>query len=58
MQRLTAMERQAFVLKHIEGWRLEEIAESLQSNINGVKNALFRAVQKLRADLHVWRGES
>ena len=58
MQRLTAMERQAFVLKHIEGWRLDEIAESLQINVNNVKHALFRAIRKLRVDLHVWRGES
>jgi RNA polymerase sigma-70 factor (ECF subfamily) len=58
MQRLTAMERQAFLLKHIEGWRLEEIAESLQTSVNSTKQALFRAVHKLRVDLHVWRGES
>jgi RNA polymerase sigma-70 factor, ECF subfamily len=57
MQRLTTLERQVFLLKHIEGWRLDEIAESLQSNINSVKNALFRAVHKLRVDLHAWRGE-
>ena len=58
MQRLTTLERQVFLLKHIEGWRLDEIAESLQTNINNVKNTLFRAVRKLRVDLHVWRGES
>jgi RNA polymerase sigma-70 factor, ECF subfamily len=58
MQRLTTMERQAFLLKHIEGWRLEEIAESLQTSVNNTKQALFRAVHKLRVDLHVWRGES
>ena len=58
MQRLSAMERQVFLLKHIEGWHLDEIAESLQTTINGVKHALFRAVSKLRVDLHVWRGES
>ena len=58
MQRLSAMERQIFLLKHIEGWRLDEIAESLQTNINSVKSTLFRAVRKLRVDLHVWRGES
>jgi RNA polymerase sigma-70 factor (ECF subfamily) len=57
MQRLTTMERQTFFLKHIEGWRLEEIAESLQINIPSVKHALFRAIRKLRVDLHVWRGE-
>ena len=58
MQRLTTMERQTFLLKHIEGWRLEEIAESLQTNANNTKQALFRAVRKLRVDLHVWRGAS
>ena len=57
MQRLSAMERQVFLLKHIEGWRLDEIAESLQTTINGVKHSLFRAVRKLRVDLHVWRSE-
>jgi RNA polymerase sigma-70 factor (ECF subfamily) len=57
MQRLSSMERQAFLLKHIEGWRLDEIAESLQTNVPAVKHALFRAVKKLRVDLHVWRGE-
>ena len=58
MQRLTALERQTFLLKHIEGWRLEEIAESLHTNANNTKQALFRAVRKLRVDLHVWRSES
>ena len=58
LQRLSAMERQAFLLKHIEGWRLDEIAESLQTNINNVKSVLFRGVRKLRVDLHVWRSES
>lgn len=58
MQRLTAMERQSFLLKHVEGWRLEEIAESLHTSVNNTKQALFRAVRKLRVDLHVWRGES
>jgi len=58
MQRLTTVERQTFFLKHIEGWRLDEIAESLQTNVNNAKQTLFRAVRKLRVDLHVWRGES
>ena len=58
MQRLSTMERQAFLLKHIEGWRLDEIAESLRTNVPAVKHALFRAVKKLRVDLHVWRGEN
>jgi RNA polymerase sigma-70 factor (ECF subfamily) len=58
MQRLTTKERQVFLLKHIEGWRLDEIAECLQTNVNNTKQILFRAVHKLRVDLHVWRGKS
>ena len=58
MQRLSAKERQTFLLKHIEGWKLDEIAETLQTTTNNVKSILFRAVRKLRVDLHVWRGES
>jgi RNA polymerase sigma-70 factor, ECF subfamily len=57
MQRLSTRERQTFLLKHIEGWRLDEIAESMQTNVNNVKSMLFRAVRKLRVDLHVWRSE-
>lgn len=58
MQRLTLKERQIFLLKHVEGWKLEEIAESLQSPLGSVKNSLFRAIRKLRVDLQVWRGEA
>ena len=57
MQRLSTKERQIFLLKHVEGWRLEEVAESLQMPIGSVKNSLFRAVRKLRVDLQVWRGD-
>jgi RNA polymerase sigma-70 factor (ECF subfamily) len=56
MERLSPLERQTFLLKHIEGWRLEEIAESQRTNVNNTKHALFRAVRKLRADLGAWRG--
>ena len=58
MQRLTAMERQSFLLKHLEGGRLDEIAESQGTSVNNTKQALFRAVRKLRVDMDVWRGES
>jgi len=58
MQRLSTNERQTFLLKHVEGWRLDEIAESLQTNPNNVKSILFRAIRKLRVGLHVWRDES
>ena len=58
MERLTPLERQTFLLKHIEGWRLEEIAERQRTNVNNAKQTLFRAVRKLRADLDAWRGQS
>ena len=58
MERLSTKERQIFLLRHVEGWRMEEIGESLQMPIGSVKNSLFRAVRKLRVDLHLWRGES
>jgi RNA polymerase sigma-70 factor, ECF subfamily len=57
LHRLSALERQTFLLKHIEGWRLEDIAESQHTNVNNAKQTLFRAVRKLRVDLHAWRGE-
>ena len=54
MRRLSTMERQTFLLKHVEGWKLDEIAESLDTNTNNVKSILFRAVRKLRVVLHAW----
>ena len=57
MERLTNNERQIFLLKHVEGWRLDEIAESMQTPLGSVKNGLFRAIRKLRVDLQLWRGE-
>jgi RNA polymerase sigma-70 factor, ECF subfamily len=56
LERLTQREREAFVLKHLEGWSLEEIAAHQGGNVNNTKQALFRAVRKLRADLEAWRG--
>lgn len=58
MERLTNMERQSFLLKHLEGWRLDEIAASQGTNVNNTKQALFRAVRKLRTAMHGWRGEA
>ena len=48
MQELTAIERTAFVLRHMEGRTTEEIAATLQIAPNAAKQAVFRAVQKLR----------
>lgn len=46
---LSDVERVCFVLKHMEQWRLREIADELATDIGSVKQAIFRAVKKLRA---------
>ena len=51
MQELTATERTAFILRHMEARTTEEIAAALQIAPNAAKQAVFRAVQKLRRDL-------
>lgn len=48
---LSPLERTAFVLKHVEQHALTEIAGRLESNVNAIKQAVFRAVRKLRQAL-------
>ncbi len=45
---LSDLERVCFVLKHLEQWRLKEIAAELHTDVGTVKQAIFRAVRKLR----------
>lgn len=49
---LTEAERVCFVLKHLEQWRAKEIAAELDLNEGQVKQAVFRAVKKLRVSMH------
>lgn len=51
MHGLTATERTAFVLRHMEDRTTEEIAAALGIAPNAAKQAVFRAVQKLRRRL-------
>jgi RNA polymerase sigma-70 factor (ECF subfamily) len=51
MRSLTATERTAFVLRHMEDRSTAEIAEALSIAPNAAKQAVFRAVQKLRRHL-------
>jgi len=51
MEKLTATERLAFVLRHMEDRSTEEIAEALGIAPNSAKQAVFRAIQKLRQSL-------
>jgi len=56
--RLTEIERVCFVLKHLEQWRAREIAAELGLNEGRVKQAVFRAVKKLRISMRDMQRES
>jgi RNA polymerase sigma-70 factor (ECF subfamily) len=58
MQRLTPTEKSAFVLRHLEDRSMNEIAEVLDMAPNAAKQAVFRAVQKLRRELAPLRGNA
>ncbi len=51
LEKLTEIERIAFVLRHYEGCDIEEIARTLNVRTNAAKHSVFRAVQKLRRAL-------
>ena len=55
LQSLTATERTAFVLRHMEDCTTEEIAAVLGIAPNAAKQAVFRAVKKLRIRLAALR---
>jgi RNA polymerase sigma-70 factor, ECF subfamily len=58
MLRLTPTEKSAFVLRHLEDRSTTEIAEVLGIAPNAAKQAVFRAVQKLRRELAPLRGNA
>jgi len=51
MAELTPMERTAFTLRHMEDVPMAEIAAALNITTNSAKQAVFRAVSKLRRSL-------
>lgn len=51
LARMSVLERTAFVLRHHEGQSLEDISAALGLNVGACKQAIFRAVRKLRATL-------
>jgi RNA polymerase sigma-70 factor (ECF subfamily) len=51
MQRLSPRERVVFELKHYHGLRLRTVAGILDTSEGTIKNTLFRATHKLRAQL-------
>jgi len=48
---LSPTERTAFVLRHYEGMRIEDIGQALGVQAGAAKHSVFRAVQKLRRAL-------
>jgi RNA polymerase sigma-70 factor (ECF subfamily) len=52
LTRLSARQRAVFVLRHYEDQSLAEIAQVLNLNIGTVKIHLFRAIERLREELH------
>jgi RNA polymerase sigma-70 factor, ECF subfamily len=51
LERLTPRERIVFEMKHYQGLKLRAIGEALGTTEEKVKNSLFRATRKLRAQL-------
>ncbi len=50
-RQLPARQREAVVLRYVEGWSTREVADELGVTTGSVKRHLFRAVQRLRAAL-------
>jgi RNA polymerase sigma-70 factor, ECF subfamily len=57
LARLTDTERVCFVLKHLEQWRVREICDELSLNEGRVKQAVHRAVKKLRISMQSMQDE-
>jgi RNA polymerase sigma-70 factor (ECF subfamily) len=57
MQALTPLERSAFLLRHVEEQSTTEIATALGVGHSAAKQAVFRAVQKLRLRLAIARSK-
>jgi RNA polymerase sigma-70 factor, ECF subfamily len=51
LERLTPRERMVFEMRHYQGLKLRAIGEALGTTEETVKNSLFRATRKLRAEL-------
>ena len=52
VEKLSARQRAVFTLRHYEDRSLAEIAELLRLDVGTVKMHLFRAIAKLRGELH------
>ncbi|KAA3615699.1 MAG: RNA polymerase sigma factor [Calditrichaeota bacterium] len=57
MEKLSPKEKSAFVLKHLQGHSLKEIAELINTSEGTVKSLLFRGVKKLQTALAFYKPE-
>jgi RNA polymerase sigma-70 factor, ECF subfamily len=51
MERLSPLERAAFVMRHFDGHSIDEISRALGIRENAAKHSIFRAVRKMRLAL-------
>ncbi len=51
LEKLSPQQRSVFVMKHLHGYKISEIAETLNVAEGTIKNQLFRATRKLREAL-------
>jgi RNA polymerase sigma-70 factor (ECF subfamily) len=51
LAQLSASERIAFTLRHIEGLPIRDVAHAMGLKTEAAKNSIFRAVRKMRATL-------
>lgn len=52
---MTPEQREAFVLKHVEGWSYEEMAERLDVSVPALKMRVHRAREELQVLLRRYR---
>ena len=55
LQALSDEQREAFVLKHVEGWSYEEMSEKLGLSISALKMRVLRAREQLQELLESYR---
>lgn len=55
---LPMKQRTAFVLHHLNGLTLDEVAGMMHCRTGTVKSHVFRATEALRVAMHPWRGEA
>jgi RNA polymerase sigma-70 factor (ECF subfamily) len=55
LQNLSPDQREAFVLKHVEGWSYEEMAERLDVSVPALKMRVHRAREQLQVLLERYR---